>query len=128
MSDQRCIVDGIAAYGPGTGVDQKFAGVEAVTLLGPPRSPHAVAIELTGPDVGQVESPDTFGTPLERVTSCLLDVGGAGKQAEIDTGGMLGEDREVDSLAVPDGSQRAGARFQGRRLPESSVSSLSQAA
>ena len=57
----------------------------------------------------------------------LLEVGGSGKQTEVDPGGVRRQERKADPFAIPDSPQGPAVRAQGI-LPESSVNSLSQAA
>ncbi len=92
----------------GVGVDEELGPVEAVPLFGVPWSVDPVAVEAARSGVGQVTvrhpvGGDRHGDALQRhgVVGMLED-------AELDCGGMLGEECEVDALPVPGGSQRVG--------------------
>src|SRR5881396_2059320 len=79
----------------------------------------AVAIMLSGPYLRQVHVPDLIALLLHS-NARRVSVGvGSVEQAEFHSRGILGKDGEVDSLAIPCGSQWIG----GAR-PSSHFSSL----
>ena len=63
----------------------------------------AVAVALAGPDTGQVAVP-VVARPLLQLVPQLEAV--LAEQAELDTLGMLGEEREACSLTVPRRTER----------------------
>jgi hypothetical protein len=76
-------------------------GIEAMTLVRSIGPVNAVPVALPRTQSGQVPVPDITslfrqGYPLE--LGCVLPVI---EQTELDTIGMLGEEREVDAMTVP---------------------------
>ena len=61
----------------------------------------AIAVELPGAHVGQVAVPHLIGALAQHDLVRLDRVVFAVEQAQLDAGRVLGEDREVDALAVP---------------------------
>ena len=95
-----------AAHRLGVGVDEELAVVEAMPAGGLVRPVHPVAVQRAGPHVGQVRVPDVVG-PLGHGDGRRRLAGrGFVEEAELDRRGVLGEEREVDALAVPGGPER----------------------
>ena len=84
-------------------VDQELARVEAVPFLGSPPPVDPVGVALSGPDAGQVAVPVEGGALGHRHARLVV---GVVVEAEVDTPGVLGEQREVRPLAVPDRPER----------------------
>ena len=87
-------------------VDQQLGGVEAIAVLRIVRSVDAIAVELSGAHVGQIAVPDLIGALAQSDRVRFDVVVFVLEQAELDAGRVLGEDREVDALAVPCGTER----------------------
>src|SRR5262249_51379258 len=81
-------------------------GVEAVALLGVPRTVDAVAIELAGSQVGKIRVPDEAVALAQRDAVGLARVARGSEQAEIDGGRVLREEGEVHPLPIPRGAER----------------------
>ena len=91
-------------------IEQQLVGVEAVAVLGLVGAVDAVAVELAGADVGHIAVEDLVGIfgqrdPLDFLAAVLVE------QAELDLGGVGGEDREIGPLAVPGGAARVRQAF-----------------
>ena len=89
-------------------IEQQLVMVEAVAARRIVRSINAVAVEQTGPRVGQVAVPDRIGVFRERDALDFAPSAGIEK-AQIDLFGVLRKQREVYAGAVPSGSQRIGS-------------------
>jgi hypothetical protein len=89
------------------GVEQQLIGVESVSRLGRVGAMHPVAVELAGLQVRKIGVPNQIGALGKRDDIDLLAARGI-EQAQIDLLGMLGEERKVDTFAVPHGTQRVG--------------------
>ena len=90
MADQRL----------GIGIEQKLVGIEAVTGGRLIRAVDAVAIHGPRPRIGQIAVPDLVGVfrqnhPLQLPPPVPIE------QAQLDLGGMSGEESEVHSQAIP---------------------------
>jgi hypothetical protein len=86
-------------------IDQELRRVEAVTACRRPRTVDAVAVALPGAD------PRHVGVPVERGALGELQPHLAVvvvEQAELHPLRVLGEEREVDALPVPERAQREG--------------------
>ena len=72
-----------------------------MALLRLVRPVNAIAIELPGPNVRHIAVPDKVGPP--RQSDALTFTLGVGRveQAQLDSGRMLGKNREVRAAAVP---------------------------
>ncbi len=82
------------------GIEQQLVGVEAMPGLGLVGAVDAVAVELAGADIGHIAVEDLVGIfgqrdPLDLLLAVVVE------QAELDLGGVGGEDREIGALAVP---------------------------
>ena len=100
MADQRL----------GVGVEQKLVGIEAVTGSRLIRSMDAVAIHGSRPRIGQIAVPDLVGIfrqnhPLQLAPAVPIE------QAQLDLGGVSGEESEVHSQAIPGSAQGKGKTF-----------------
>ncbi len=93
-----------AAHCSGVRVEEHFLGVEAVTLVGMERAFHAVGVELSGLNVGNVGVPNLVG-PAGELHEARLDVAlDRIKKTQENPLGVGGKDREVNALAVPGGA------------------------
>ena len=70
----------------------------------------AVAIEGAGSDLGQVPVEDLVGVFGQLDPRDLLDAGTV-EEADLDLGGVGGEEREIGTLAVPARPEREGRAF-----------------
>ena len=90
----------VAVQRLGVGVDQQLVRVEAVAVLRVVGAVDAVAVELPGPHVGQIAVPDLVGVFGQRdavgLAPALLV-----EEAQLDLGGIGGEQREIDAAAIP---------------------------
>jgi hypothetical protein len=91
----------VAGDGLGVGVEDDLVGVEAVAVPGVVGPVDAVAVNLSGLDVGEVAVPDHVGLLAEYDTGGFFGLADRVKKTEFDLGGVLGEDREVGSGPVP---------------------------
>ena len=100
----------LALDGLGVGVQQQLGRVAALALLRRPRPMHPVAIALPGRHRRQI------GVPAESVDLLQADPPLATvvvEQAELDSLGDLGEQREIRARAVVGGAQRIRATRPG---------------
>ena len=109
----------VPAHGPaddlGVGIQDQLVRVEAMAEVRRVRAVHAVAVQLARMHVRQVAVPDHVGLLGQRNRQ-RLDFGvDRVEQAELDAGGVLGEQREVDADAVPGGAERIRGAGQTRR-------------
>ena len=110
IAEDRGIPLELAGMGAGIGVEHQLVRIEAVPrvrLVGPV---DAVAIEGAGPDLGQVPVEDLVGVFGQLDPRDLL-VAGAVEEADLDFGGVGGEEREIGALAVPARPAREGRAF-----------------
>ena len=82
--------------------------VEPVALLRLVRSVHAVPVQGAGVHIGQVDVPDAVGRLGHGDGRARGRVGRVVEEAQLDRGGVLGEQGEVDPAAVPGGAERMG--------------------
>ena len=104
-------VDGVvppdrSADRPRVRIEEELVRIEAMPLPRLVRSVHAVAVEAARPDVGEVGVPQEVGPVRERDALGLDGVVRPVEEAEVDAGRVLGEQGEVDALAVPRGALR----------------------
>ena len=94
----------------GVRVEQQLGRVEAVALLRLPRAACAQPVQQARLGIGQVAMPDLLRAAGQGGAGELLPAGLV-EQAEVDAVGMLGENSEIDAVAVPGpvGPQRPGA-------------------
>ncbi len=92
------------------GIEQQLLRVEAMAVLRLVRAVHAIAVQLPRPRLGQVAVPDLVRLLAQR-DALQLAPPAAIEQAQLDAFRMLGEQREVDALAVPRSALRK--RFTG---------------
>ncbi len=90
----------------GVGIEDQLGRVEPVALTQVVRPVDAVAIELAGPDLGEVPVPDLLGALPQRDAVRLFPRVGRVEQAQLDGRSVLGEQREVDADAIPGGAER----------------------
>ena len=105
--------DGVApvdAAGDGlrVGVRQQLRGIETQALFGLVGAVDAKSVELPRTHVGEVDVPHRVGPLPEADAMGGLGVPGTGEQTQLDAGGVLGKEREVGAVPVPDGAQRIG--------------------
>src|SRR5262249_51185846 len=96
------------------GIDQQLVGIEAMAGVGLVGPVHAIAVELTGPDVGEIDVPHVLAALGHRYAP-LLAPPGAVEQAELDLSGVRREQRKGGAAAVPGGAERIGCA--GSYLP-----------
>ena len=93
----------------GVRIDQQLGRIEAVARRRLPGAMHAIAVELAGPDLGQVGVPDLVGA-LDEADAGRLPMGLAAlEQAQLHRRRVLAEQGEVDAGSVPGGAERVGA-------------------
>ena len=80
-----------------------------MALSGDERTVHTVAIQLAGPDVGQITVPDHVGLLGQRNHQRLGFRLGRIEQAQLYASRMFGEQREVDADAIPGGTEWVGS-------------------
>ena len=102
----------------GVGVDQKLGRVEAMAAFRVVRPVDAVGVPLARPDVRQVAMP-VEGGPLGQRES-RLDVVGV-EETELDSLGMLGEEREVRPVPIPGRAERKRLSGPGAHRRSSTV-------
>ena len=113
VGEQGLVAVDLAVDGLGVGVEQQLGGVAAVAVLGLVRSVHAVAVELTGLEVGHVRVPHVavhLAQVVPRLGALVVD------EAQLNALGDLGEDGEVHSAAVerrPEGIGVTGPDVHG---------------
>src|SRR6516164_3759744 len=79
---------------PRIGIEQQLVGVKSMALLGRVRTVHAITVELSWRNVGQVTMPDIFAA-LEFAAALGVE------QTELDLLSIGGEQREIGAPAVP---------------------------
>src|SRR5207244_10758748 len=105
-------------------IQKQLVGSEAMALVGLVGTVHAIAVELSRPDVGQMDMPDVVRA-LRQDETCALALSRFVEQAKLDLLGMRGEQREVGPTAFRGGSERI-RRSRGHahlRLPDQEVPS-----
>ncbi len=112
----RGIADGVAeelvtptdrsAHRLGVRVDQQLAGIEPVSALGVVRSVDPVPVQRPGAHVGQVHVPDVVGLLPHGDRRRRHRSGGIVEEAQLHRPRALGEEGEIDPLAVPGGAER----------------------
>jgi hypothetical protein len=100
----------------GVGVDEQLGRVEAVALLRLVGAVDPIAVALAGTDPGEVDVPDQIRLLRNADPGQLVIAFGTFEKAELDTGGVLGEQGEVDALAVPRGPEGIWAAGPGLHL------------
>ena len=98
------------AWRAGIGVEQQLVGIEAVAQVRLVRPVDAIAIQGARPHLGQVAVEDLVGVFGQLDPRDLL-VAGAVEEADLDLGGVGGEEREIGALAVPARPAREGRAF-----------------
>ena len=88
-------------------IEQQLVRIEAMTGRRLVRPVHAIAVQRRRTDAGHVAVPDLVGV-LGQLDPLQLAVARRVEQADLDLGGVGGEQAEVDPLAVPGGA--AGKR------------------
>src|SRR4051812_10083082 len=92
--------------GARVGVEQQLVRIEAQPDLGTVRTVDAIAIDLTWSQLRNVAVPHVPGAFRQRNALGLVRVIGMCEEADFDGGGMFGEEREIDTRAVPMGAKR----------------------
>ena len=87
------------------GIDQKLVRVETVPLGRTVRPVGAVAVELTGPQSGDVTVPDV-AVALRQIEPRGFRAAVLGEKAQRHLAGVLREDREIDAVAVKRRAER----------------------
>ncbi len=105
ITEQSVIPAQLPADILGIGVEQQLAGVETMTVFRLVGAVHPVAVMLSRPRLRQEAVPDLIGLPadfngIEQFLPFLVE------EAKLHFFGMLREKREVNSLAIPDGTKR----------------------
>ena len=93
------------------GIEEQLVGIEAMAPRRIVRAVHAVAINLAGAYLRQVDVPDLVGLLPHRDSRHLRRSVGVLEEAEFHGRGVFAENREVDAAAVPCGAQ--GVRVAG---------------
>ena len=109
IAEQGVVPADAAVQAPGIGIEEQLVRVEAVPAPRLVGAVHAIAVELSRLQAGDIAVPDLIrplrqGEPLDLPAPLRIE------QAEFDRRRMCGEEREVDALAVP-------YRPEGRRAP-----------
>ncbi len=99
--EQRVVPPRRASDDLGVGVHDQLARVEAMAVLRRVGAVDAIAVELTGVHVGEVAVPHHVGVLGQRDRQRLHLGVDRVEEAELDAGGVLGKDREVDADTVP---------------------------
>ena len=69
------------------GIDQQLVGIEPMAGIGLVRAMHAIAIKLSGRDVGKVAVPDIIRAFRQRVAAGFLPAGTV-EQTQLDFAGI----------------------------------------
>jgi hypothetical protein len=93
----------------GVGVEQQLVDIATQTAARIVGSVGAQPVQLPRPDVWKVAVPDPSGLHRQRESCAFPRRLGRLEKAQIDIGGLLGEDRHVDASAVPGRSERMGS-------------------
>ena len=104
VAEERVVPAQVAVQRQRIGVQKQLVGVEAVPRLGRVGAMDAVAVELAGPDAGEVAVPDLVGVLRQR-DAVRLAPPRAVEEAELDAGGVGREEGEVHPRAVPVGAE-----------------------
>src|SRR5262249_55548724 len=87
-------------------VQQQLGRVKAVALFGRVRSVNAVAVALPGARFRQVDVPDLRGLFRHANAGDFFVAVRPVEQAQLDAGGVLREEREIDPGPIPGGAER----------------------
>ena len=90
----------------GVRVQDNLVGVESMTGVRDIRTVDTVSVQLSRSQVGKIPVPDLVCLFRERDPMGLNTIRLGIEQAQINRSGVLGKDREVDSLAVPGRTER----------------------
>jgi len=96
-----------AGHRPRPGVHQQLRRIEHLAVARVPGPVGPVAVELTGTDLGQAGPPDAALVAVEGDAARLVVGVRVLEQAQLETRGVVGENREGSGAAVPDGAQTA---------------------
>src|SRR5581483_2076904 len=88
-------------------VEEELRGIEAMPVRRRVRAVDAIAVELPRTDVRQARVPHELVLLDERNARLLGRVVGR-EEADLDARRVLGEDREVDTLAIPARAEGVG--------------------
>src|SRR5689334_3605437 len=77
-----------------------------MSLLRRIRAAHAIAVQLSGSDLGQIEVPDLVGLFPQGDTRHLLRRVWLVEETQLHAYGIFGEERKIDARAVPRGAER----------------------
>ena len=118
------VADGVAKqrFGPfefahqllGVGVDQQLVVVETMTVGRVIGTVYAVAVNQPGVSIGQVAVEDLVGV-FGQFDAFQLDLAGIVKQAQLHLGGVGGEQRKINTQAIPGGAEGEGQTFTDPR-------------
>ncbi len=104
----------LADHGAGVGIEEKPVRVEAMSLLGSVWPLHAKSVQCSRRSIGQIPVPDEVGA-LGQARAHHLAATALVEDADLDGIGVLGEDGEVDAVAIPRRTERVGRAWpQGR--------------
>ena len=90
----------------GVGIQQQLVGIEAMAGFGRIGARGTQGVTAAGPEVGKIAMPDSAALLREREAPGLA--ARFVEKAEVDLAGLLREDGQVGSLAVPGDAQRRG--------------------
>ncbi len=96
----------VPSDGLGVRLEHNFVGVEPVAALGIVRAVNPVAVQLSGQNTQEIAVPDEVGLLEKRDAGGLAVALRGVEQAELNLGGVLGEDREIHAGTVPGGAER----------------------
>ena len=95
-------------------VEQQLVRVETMPLVGVIGPVRAIAVDRPRPEVGHVAVPDLVPV-LGQLDARRLRLARRIEQAQLDLGGVRGEQREIDPFTVPEGPLRVREAFLDHR-------------
>src|SRR6185312_427251 len=101
ISEQRVAPRDGAADRLGIGIDEQARWIEALSVFGTIRAVHAIAVELSGPDVGEIAMPDLVVALAQCDARALDGIVGTAEEAQLDPRRVFRKDGEVDTFAIP---------------------------
>src|SRR5215472_10486376 len=103
----------------GVGVEQQLVRIEAMAVARVVWAVHAVGIDRARPCLGQIAVPYLVGV-LGKFDAFEFGAPRVVEQAELDLGGVGGEQREIDTKPVPCRTAWVGRTLGDTRLPKGS--------
>ena len=110
VAEDRRIPFQLAEMAPCVGVEQQLVRIEAVALVRLVGSMHAIAVDCSRRDPGQIAMPDLIGV-FRQVDADGLTLALLVEQADLDSVRMRREQREIDPFAVPCRAERMRQPF-----------------